>query len=335
MGSLETLKKNVWLGCDVGQDDVFAIIMALGSPELNLMGISSTYGNSNLENTTMNTLRILTAAGNTTVPVYKGLAGPFLSSRESMASGGIHGLTGLAGTDLLPLATRTIEPVHAVAAMAQAFSAMPDESVYLCVTGPMSNVAVLFCLYPETTRKIKQIVIMGGSFGLASPLPTSEMNIVSDPESAETVFQNPNLCGKIVLIPLETTHTARATELVRLGILDDGSSVFRRMLYELVSQFAASYTKIRGFLDGPPVHDPLTIFFVMHPEEFVTDLVHVTVVLGGKADGKTICDMNKSRYYVNMKKNVYVSINTNPPTFWEKMLAAIGRVAEQSPLGRV
>ena len=332
MGSLENGKKNVWIDCDVGQDDVFAIVLALGSPEVNLIGISSSYGNSNLENTTSNTLRILTAAGNTNVPVYKGLAGPFLSSRQSMASGGIHGNTGLAGTNLLPTATRTIEPVHAVLAMAKAFNAMPDESVYLCVTGPMSNVAVLFCLYPEITKKIKQVVIMGGAFGLASPLPASEMNIVSDPEAAETVFQNPSLCGKIILIPLETTHTARATEAVRSNILGDGTSTFRRMLFELVSQFAAGYTKlIPGFMDGPPVHDPLTVFYVLYPEEFVTNLVHVTVVLGGKADGKTICDMNTSRYYVNEKKNVLVSRSTNPPVFWAKMVAAIERVAAQSP----
>jgi len=333
MGSLETTKKNLWVDCDVGQDDVFALMMALGSPELNVMGISSCYGNSNLENTTSNTLRILTAAGNTTVPVYKGLAGPFLTSRQSMASGGIHGVTGLAGTNLLPKATRTIEPVHAVFAMAQAFGAMPDESVYLCITGPMSNAAVLFCLYPELTKKIKQVVIMGGAFGLASPLPTSEMNIVSDPESAETIFQNPSLAGKIVLVPLETTHTARATEAVRTGILGDGTSTFRRMLFELVSQFAAGYTTIRGFLDGPPVHDPLTIYYVLHPEEFVTDLVHVTIVLGGKADGKTICDMNTSRYYVDMAKNAFVTRSVNVVAFWEKMIVAIDRLAPQSPLG--
>jgi inosine-uridine nucleoside N-ribohydrolase len=329
MGSSNAPRKNVWVDCDVGQDDVFALVLAMGSPEVNLMGISTCYGNSNLENTTSNTLRILTAAGNTSVPVFKGLAGPFLSSREPMASNKIHGLTGLAGTKLLPAATRKIEPIHAVAGMAQAFSVMEDESVYLCITGPMSNVAVLFCLYPQITKKIKQLVIMGGAFGLASPLPASEMNIVSDPEAAETIFQNPSLCGKIVLIPLETTHTARATELVRNSILGDGKSTFKRMLYELVSQFASSYF---GFLDGPPVHDPLTVCYVLHPEEFVTELVHVTVVLGGKADGKTICDMNNSRYYTNETKNVHVSRKVNVPFFWEKMVAAIDKVATQSTL---
>lgn len=325
-----TTKKNIWLDCDPGQDDVFAIILALFSEGLNVMGISTSFGNSGLENTTQNTLRILTAIGDKTTPVYKGVPKPFLVNRKDMSNSKTHGKAGLSGTDLLPAATRTIEPVHAVHAMAQAFSSMEDDSVSLCVTGPLTNTAFLFGLYPEITKKIKQLVIMGGAIGLASTTPTSEMNIVSDPEAAETVFQNPSMCGKIVLIPLETTHTAIATKSVLAGFRKE-ESTFRQMMYELVSHFARGYVEIYGFMDGPPIHDPLTIFYVLHPEEFTTKFVHVTVVLGGKADGRTICDIYHK--LVTETPNVHLSVKTNPEMFWQKMLAAIDTAATQSPLG--
>ena len=318
----------MWIDCDVGQDDVFAIILGVFSKELNILGISTSYGNSALENTTNNTLSLLTALGNTTIPVYKGMEKPFLN-RKSMRNTKTHGASGLAGTDLLPKPSRTFESIHAVTAMEQVFSRMNDNSVSLVVTGPLTNTAFLIAMHPNVTDKIKQIVIMGGAIGMGMTTPTSEMNIVSDPESAEAVFGNNRLTGKIVLIPLETTHTAIATQAVMSAMVSKESN-FRRMLHGLVSHFARGYAEIYGFLDGPPIHDPLTIFYLLHPEVFKTKLVKVSVVLGGLADGETVCDIFHKR--TGEVPNVHVSQKTDPDLFWRTMLAAIDAADIQSTI---
>ena len=318
--------QNIWIDCDVGSDDAFAILLATFSSEVNVLGISSTYGNSSLEHTTENTLRLLTAYNDKTTPVYKGMAKPYL--RHPRSSPEVHGVTGLGGSKLLPKSTRAIEPLHAVPAMAHVFGSMPDDSISLLITGPTTNVALLLTLYPEIVKKLKQVVIMGGSIGMGNTTPTSEMNIVSDPESSEVIFSHPGLCGRIVLIPLETTHMAIATKAVMSGILKTDSN-FRQLMHGLVSSFAEGYVKIFGFTDGPPVHDPLTVYYVLHPEAFQTKLVHVTVVQGGKSDGMTVCDMYGR---TGEKPNVHVSVKTDSESFWKAMLNAIDLADAVSPI---
>ena len=314
--------KHVWIDCDVGSDDAFALLLALFRMDIVVLGISTTYGNSSLDNCTSNTLRILNAFGDVNTQTYKGVSKPFQRPLRPVPAH-IHGVSGLAGAgdNLPPLGDRTVEPLHAIFAMAQMIHSMPDDSVYLVITGPLTNVAMLLTLYPDTIpTKLKQVVIMGGAIGLGNSTPTSEMNIISDPESAEVVLAHPNLVGKFVLIPLETTHKAIANKHIQDEILGTEPSRLRRLMHGLLTAYSDAYAKVYGMTDGPPVHDPLTIFYVLHPEAFKTVFVHVTVQHGGKSDGMTICDMHKR---TDALPNVHVSMDVDVDSFWISMLKAI------------
>ncbi|KAI7088853.1 Inosine/uridine-preferring nucleoside hydrolase [Hortaea werneckii] len=286
---------SIWLDCDTGHDDAFAILLAARSPELRLLGISTVYGNAPLENTTRNTCAVLEAIGRRDVPVYPGATGPL--QREACFAPGIHGETGLDGTTCLP---KPIVPARtdkgAVEAMFDALSAEPPGTAWLVAVGTLSNVAMLFNRHPELAEHIAGLSVMGGCIGdgfTKAPLGTidgrqrrgnwtefAEFNIYSDPEAARFVFSNPTLSRKTTLIPLDLTHQFLATEDVKFGLLfgsqarmrnePDLSSVstVRRLFFEVLTFFAKTYAEMFDLRAGPPTHDPLAVAVIFRPDLF-------------------------------------------------------------------
>src|SRR5579871_1029251 len=126
------------LDCDPGHDDAIAILLALASPEIELLGITTVAGNQSLEKTTANAIRVLDHMGRSEIPVSAGAARPLVRAPAHAAE--VHGETGLDGPDLPP-AGRAPEPAHAIDWMAATLSARPDP-VTLVATGPLTNVAL-------------------------------------------------------------------------------------------------------------------------------------------------------------------------------------------------
>ncbi|KJZ71606.1 hypothetical protein HIM_09000 [Hirsutella minnesotensis 3608] len=287
----------LWLDCDTGHDDAFAILLAAHCPAVELLGISTVHGNAHLEHTTYNTRAVLKAINREDVPVVAGASKPFC--REPTFASSVHGETGLHGTPGLP--TPTPIPMKrntsAVEEMYRALKAQEPNTAYLVATGSLTNIALLFALYPDLADHIRGLSIMGGGIGdnfanlvagsanpehIEEPGNTTawaEFNIYCDPEAARAVFSNPKLAEKTMLIPLDLTHQMLATpdvmHYLRYGTAssngasgDQGQvSPTRQLFSEILSSFAKSYAELCG-LAGPPLHDPLAVAICFVPNVF-------------------------------------------------------------------
>ncbi|KAK6509599.1 Uridine nucleosidase 1 [Arthrobotrys musiformis] len=277
----------VWLDCDPGHDDAFAILITALHPSFDLLGISTIHGNSSLEKVTNNALSLLTAFGRPDVPVYPGSRKPFM--RPAIHAPAIHGESGIEGTTLLPVPTAKPQSTPAVEAMRTAIMATPANTCALVVTGTMTNAALLFAAFPEVAEHIKVLSIMGGGFEMGNITKWAEFNIYCDPESASSIFTLPSLSGKIILSPLDLTHTVLVTEGVR-EVLTTPPSTLRTMLYELLMFFAGTYVEVFNMTEGPPLHDPIAVAAVMKDLKmgYEVEECGVKIVCNGEEMGRTV-----------------------------------------------
>ncbi|KAJ2901364.1 putative uridine nucleosidase protein [Zalerion maritima] len=236
----------IWLDCDPGHDDAFAILLAAYHPGIQLLGISTIFGNAPLDaavainsKTTWNATSILTAIGKPNIPVYAGAPNALIRP-PLVPPTDIHGETGIDGTDLLP---RPLTPantsVSAVDAIAAAIIRTEPNTAWIVATGALTNVASLFRAHPELASHMKGVSLMGGAIGgkftgaimgkvgnverMGNWTQFAEFNILVDPEAADEIFQNPVLKGKTTMIPLDVTHLVLATQEVQ-GMLLFGRS---------------------------------------------------------------------------------------------------------------
>ncbi|KAK0510209.1 hypothetical protein JMJ35_007603 [Cladonia borealis] len=283
--SLIPIQRPLWLDCDTGHDDAFAILLAARHPDLKLLGISTVHGNASLENTTINTLSILKAVGREDVPVYPGAAKPFC--RSTVYAPDIHGSSGLDGTTCLPSpsATPVTEP-KAIHAMYDALMRYPG-SAWLVATGALTNVALLFAIYPELVTHIQGLSIMGGAIGsgftdapmghvrgeglrFGNHTSYAEFNIYCDPEAAKSIFSNSTLAAKTTLITLDLSHQVLASVEVQQLLVGDQRALVtgqlsnvRHLFYQILVFFAHTYRDVFGLTKGPPLHDPLAVAILL------------------------------------------------------------------------
>lgn len=289
---MATTRTPIWLDCDTGHDDAFAILLAARCPDVELLGISTVYGNAPLVKTTYNSRAILKAINREDVPVYAGAAKPFC--RDAHYAPDIHGESGLDGTTCLPTPTepvRTDKP--AIDAMYQALFATPKGTAWLVQTGALTNAALLFAIHPDLIEHIGGLSIMGGAIGggfTSAPMgvvagegerfgnhtPFAEFNIYIDPDSAKSLLSNPALAAKTTLITLDLTHLFLATDSVQkvmlhgYGSKSDSSetSTVRKLFVEILTFFAKTYADVFGIKAGPPVHDVLAVAAAFAPALF-------------------------------------------------------------------
>ncbi|KAH7364692.1 Inosine/uridine-preferring nucleoside hydrolase domain-containing protein [Rhexocercosporidium sp. MPI-PUGE-AT-0058] len=279
----------VWLDCDPGHDDAFAILLSAYHPSLDLLGVSTVHGNASLPHTTYNATSILTAIGKPDIPVYAGASKGL--TRPAVHADAIHGESGLDGTNLLPTPLVPPKTDPFIPAIAAALLSKPPETAWVVATGALTNIALLFQAHPELASHIKGLSIMGGAIGsshTSAPMGTvssatrignwstwAEFNILVDPEAASFLLSHPILSPKTTLIPLDVTHLVLATpdiqEMLHFGKNahaqqaiegEEGErkpSILRKMLLELLTFFAKTYADVFGITAGPPLHDPLAV----------------------------------------------------------------------------
>src|SRR3954471_18861238 len=191
------------LDCDPGHDDAFALMLAVASPELDLVGVTTVAGNQTLDKTTANALRVLELCGRGDVPVAEGAADPLVRLRDVAAH--VHGESGLDGPDLPPPSGTPVEE-HAVDFLARLIRER-EGALTLVPTGPLTNIALLLAMHPEA--RPERIVLMGGSIGEGNRTPAAEFNIWADPEAARRVFESGI---DVTMIGLDVTHQALITD---------------------------------------------------------------------------------------------------------------------------
>ena len=207
MINANNVKKKIIIDTDPGQDDAVAILLALASPEFNVLGITCVAGNVELNLTTINACKICELAGRPETLVFAGAAKPF--ERDLVTAKHVHGRTGLDGVDL-PSPKMQIASTHAVDFIINSLMASENNEITLCALGPLTNLAMAITQEPKILPKIDQIVLMGGGFFEGGNItPSAEFNIFVDPEAASLVLKSG---AKIVMLPLDVTHKVLSTK---------------------------------------------------------------------------------------------------------------------------
>jgi ribosylpyrimidine nucleosidase len=269
--------------CDPGHDDAVAILMAAAHPSIELKAVTVVAGNQTLEKTAVNALNVCSASGRCKdVPVSAGMSRPIV--RRQVTAGDIHGVSGLDGPTFGP-PDISMDPRHAVDLMIEMLMAS-DGDITVVPTGPLTNVAMALRKEPRIAEKIERIVMMGGAYQLGNVTPSAEFNIYADPEAAHIVFT----CGRpIVMMGLDITRKALATPdvIARVRSLGNPQAV---LFAEMMEFFAKTQKEIFGW-EGPPLHDPTTIAWLIDPNCITVKPMRVEIDLqGGLSYGRTCCD---------------------------------------------
>jgi purine nucleosidase len=255
---------------DPGQDDAVAILLALASPELEVLGITAVAGNVPLALTEINARKICELAGKIDVKVYSGAIRPML--RSLVTAEHVHGRTGLDGP-VLPEPKMKLEKQHAVDFIIETLMERPAGTVTLCVLGPMTNIGLALVREPRIASRIKRIVAMGGGFFEGGNVtPTAEFNIYVDPQAARLVFE----AGvPITLIPLDCTHQALTTKarVEKFRVMKNKTGPATAQLLDFFERFDEQ----KYGTDGGPLHDPCVIAWLLQPDLFTSRDVNVSV----------------------------------------------------------
>jgi pyrimidine-specific ribonucleoside hydrolase len=267
------------LDCDPGHDDAIALLLALASPELELLGVTTTYGNQTVAKTTANALRVLELVGRTDVPVAAGAERPL--ERKLVVAAHVHGESGLDGTSLPDARTKPTS-ADAVTFMATCISAS-SQPVALVATGPLTNVARY--LQGHGSEGIERIVLMGGAIAEGN-FTAAEFNVWCDPEAAEIVFQSGL---DVTMIGLDVTHQALLGAEVEERLRASGRV---GSFVADVNVFFTRYHRETYGWDGAPIHDAVAVAHRLKPGLVETKHRNVTVELESElCRGRTVVDL--------------------------------------------
>ena len=299
----------VILDCDPGHDDAIALLLALASPVLQLLGVTTTFGNQTLEKTTANALRVLELASRTDVPVASGAHRPLL--RDLVVAAHVHGDSGLDGP-VLPAPSAAVASDDAVAFIHGLVGAA-GTSVTLVPTGPLTNVARY--LDAHGGDGIERIVLMGGAIAEGNMTPAAEFNIWADPEAAAAVFA----AGlDVTMAGLDVTHRAVTTPALQDRLRAGGQiGVF---VADLIDFFTLYHRKTYGW-EGAPIHDAVAVAHLIDPTLMPTLHCNVEIeVVSELCRGRTVVD----RWHrTGRPVNAHVGIDLDTERFFDLLVERI------------
>ncbi|KAI9447864.1 nucleoside hydrolase [Lactarius indigo] len=337
----------IWLDCDpVDMTMPLPSYWRIHCPNIHLLGVSTVHGNATAENTKCNASRCLYAfAAPETVKVYGGATRPLL--RPERHDPEIHGPDGLGGVEGLPSAEsgsvrERIESRPAIEAIAsairQTWNGGAGAKVTLVASGPLTNIALFVSVYTDLFDAIERIVFMGGGIGIGNRSAVAA-------EAAQIVLDAPI---PKAMIPLNITHKAIVTDTLHANLINPtptthevpsgvASSQLRHTLSTLISYFRETYKSTFGFLDGPPLHDALTIAYVCQPDLFTRQRYRVDVELSGvHTAGQTVADVweysRADDTWGRTGKNCEVATDLNIAAFFELFFDCVAKCDRVSPL---
>ena len=279
--------KKIIIDTDPGIDDTMAIYFALNSNVLDVIGITTVYGNTSNTQGTENALRILEIAKRDDIPVHTGASKPLTT--EYLGKGEVvHGKDGQGNSNLVVPQTKESN-LTAVEFLKNQINQFPGE-ITLVPIGPLTNIAQLLIEYPDIDQKIAEIVLMGGnalSQGNASP--AAEANIRNDPEAANTVFSSNTL---ITMVGLDVTNEVFMDDNTIQEITDSGSKEtdhLKIILPHYVEFLSKFYNK-----KGMPIHDSSAIAYLVDKNLFKTISFPIVVETEGISRGKTWMGTSKT-----------------------------------------
>ena len=312
------MPRKIILDCDPGHDDAIALLLAHGSPEIELLAVTTVFGNQTVEKTTRNALAVARVAGITGVPFAQGMHRPLV--RPIQTAPGIHGDSGLDGP-ALPEPAIAVDPRHAVDVIVETVMTHEPGSVTLVPTGALTNIALAVRKEPRIVPRVREVVLMGGGYHTGNWSAVAEFNVVIDPEAAHIVFHED---WPLVMVGLDLTHQALATPEARARIAAVGTAP-ARFVGELLEFFGMAYRQTQGFPD-PPVHDPCAVAYVIDPAVMTTQRVPLTVELTGTHTlGMTVADFRSAP---PPECRTSVAVGLDHGKFWALVVDALERIGD-------
>ncbi|MGP7819356.1 nucleoside hydrolase [Niallia sp. 01092] len=274
--------KPIIFDVDTGIDDALAMAYALNSPELELLGFTTCFGNVSAAEATRNTLVVLEKVGKR-IPVYQGAAQTFRRGEKKHSAKHVHGEDGL-GNALKSDPIAQAEIGFAPDFIIEQVKKRPQEITIISV-GPLTNLALAIEKAPEIIPFVKEVVIMGGAVNVRGNVtPYSEANIFSDPEAADYVFSSGlpvTIVGLDVtmktLLPKSTLNEWRAAE-----------QESARFLADITEFYMEKYESFYPGIGGCALHDPLAVGVAIDANFVTTEAMNVKVVLEGEELGRTV-----------------------------------------------
>ncbi len=262
--------RRIIIDTDPGQDDAVAILLALASPELEVLGVTCVAGNVPLALTELNARKVCELAGRPDMRVFAGCDRPL--RRPLVTAENVHGKTGLDGAELPP-PTMPLQQAHAVDFLIETLRREPEGSVTLCPIGPLTNIAAALERAPDIAPRIREIVLMGGGyFEQGNVTPSAEFNIYVDPEAAKLVFA----AGvPLTVMPLDVTHKALTTRPRVDAWRALGTAVGETVAS--LTHFFERFDEAKYGTEGAPLHDPCVIAWLLKPDLFAGRVVNVEI----------------------------------------------------------
>ena len=295
--------KKVWIDTDPGIDDALAIAMLLESSEIEIIGISTIFGNATIEHTTRNTLLFAESAGLSSIPLAKGAALPLYIPLDT--SPFVHGVNGL-GDMPVPQPAQQPAPITAAEAIVQAIKNNPGE-ITLFPIGPLTNIALALRLEPKIIDLVNEVIIMGGAVHVAGNItPVAEANFFHDPHAAQIVLSagwpvtiaGLDVCGERSMIPNslleEIAHSRNPLAPYIKGALPH--------YLNFISQY--------GFTEKGDFPDALAAAYLLDESIFEIEKLPLYIETEGTCMGQSV-PVPSGRWYQNLNDQRFFSANTS------------------------
>jgi len=271
---------------DPGVDDAMALYFALAHPAIEVLGITTTFGNVTVEQAAINAL-YLTAIAGKTIPVSRGVATPWCKPSEAPPAY-IHGADGLGNLSTRVATSNQLDPRSSAQFIVDMARAQPGE-ITLVAVGPLGNLSLALKLEPRLPQLLREVILMGGTIlepGNVSPV--AEANIWNDPHAADHVF---TAGWKLSMVGLDVTHQVRVPLALVERIAQHHQHLATDTLRHAVEFYARFYTGLYAHVaqeTGCFAHDVLAFIYLVQPELFSTEIGAIRVVTEGLAQGQTI-----------------------------------------------
>ena len=274
------MSRKLIIDTDPGVDDAMAIFMALASTELDVVGLTTIFGNAATVDTTRNARVLLDAAGRDDIPVAAGADAPLAAAYIGPVPW-VHGTNGLGDAPLNePSRLPIVVPAHE---FLYSMAAADPGAITLLAVGPLTNLGLLLQQHPDVVDLFAEVVVMGGNALVpGNATPVAEANINNDPEAADLVF---GAQWKVTMVGLDVTHRVNLSG----AAIDRISAVDSPMAALLAAALPVyrNFFETRNHVDGIFVHDPSAVAYLLDPDAFETEQWPIRVETQSFSRGKT------------------------------------------------
>jgi purine nucleosidase len=293
---------------DPGVDDAMALLLALSSPEIEVLGLTTVFGNTSIEGTTRNALNLLNFAGRADIPVARGAGRPMVKSPGPLGEF-VHGPDGMGGIGWTTVhnPAQQLDRRHAAEFIVDTIMASPGQ-ITLVPLGPLTNIGLALQLEPRIAQNVRQVVMMGGTIAKPGNVsPTAEANVHNDPHASALVF---GAGWDIVMVGLDVTEATLIDEPF-FEALRNSNNPFGQFVAKIAPFYQTFHHNAYGYENGSTnTHDPSAIMYLIDPSLFRLRRYSVVVPLDGPTAGSVIAD-RRGTFYTTPKVGCAMMVDSH------------------------